>query len=171
MTDRVFDFKIREELRKMTEFEDLTKLWSCWTRKEVPVCMDRLIDIITYCSKGDLDLAIRGLRSSLRLLARGGGIGVFEEARDLLVEVWRLAFISTRCVLDWDDEDAKREAPSHEVLEGNVADINVLHDLHASKTEKRQWMNDTINGYKERNLLYNRLWKAYENKQNLLKKA
>ena len=97
MTDGVFDFKIREELRKMTEFEDLTKLWSCWTRKEVPVCMDRLIDIITYCSKGDLDLAIRGLRASEQFLARSAGRGVYMEARDLLVEVWRSAFISTRC--------------------------------------------------------------------------
>ena len=124
--------------------------------------MDRLIDIITYCSKGDLDLAIRGLRSSLRLLARGGGIGVFEEARDLLVEVWRLAFISTRCVLDWDDEDAKREAPSHEVLEGIVDGINALHNLHASKSEKRQWMKIRINIYKEKGLLYNTLWKNNE---------
>ena len=97
MTDGVFDFKIREELRKMTEFKDLTIRWSLWTRKDVPVTLDMLIDIITYYSKGDLDLAIRGLRSSEQFLARSAGRDVYTEARDLLVEVWRSAFISTRC--------------------------------------------------------------------------
>ena len=90
---------------------------------------------------------------------------------DLLVEVWRSSFISTRCVLDWDDEDAKEEDPCHEVLEGIVAGINALHNHQVSKSEKRQLINATINGYKEKNLLYNRLWKVYEEKQFANKKA
>ena len=70
MLEVEFDFKVRDELKKMTEFKSLSKMWpsSLITEKEEQVTVDMFIDMIVYNSKGDRDLAIMGLRSSNQYL-------------------------------------------------------------------------------------------------------
>ena len=71
--DRHFNFKVRDELKKMPEFYDLHHNISnakLSTEAGSIVTCDMMIDIITYCSKGDLDLAISGLRNSQQFVHR-----------------------------------------------------------------------------------------------------
>ena len=81
------------------------------------------------------------------------------------------------CFCNYKEKEAIREA--YNILNQYYEEEEVVKEETAATEDAkeedpcqlRQLLNDTINGYKERNLLYNRLWKAYENKQNLLKKA
>ena len=68
MTNNVFDFKICDELKKMPEYKFLRKEYSCTSQilsdKGRKVTLDMVIDMIVYSSRGDKELAIRGLRTS-----------------------------------------------------------------------------------------------------------
>ena len=171
MADGQFDFKIREELKKMTEYKNMTNRWTWWLRKDVPVTVDMFIDMITYSSKGDLDTAARGLRASEQFLERCWELSITNDiGRELMLEVWRASFITTRCVLDWGADDARQEPHGYRVLEGFVDGINALHNLLAPMSEKRQWLKLRIQVYKEKSLLYNTLWKQNEEIAKLKKR-
>ena len=68
MNNNVFDFKIRDELKKMPEYKFLRKEYSFTPQilsdKGRKVTLDMVIDMIVYSSRGDKELAIRGLRTS-----------------------------------------------------------------------------------------------------------
>ena len=68
MTNNVFDFKIRDELKKMPKYKFLRKEYSFTSQilsdKGRKVTLDMVIDMIVYSSKGDKELAIRRLRTS-----------------------------------------------------------------------------------------------------------
>merc|ERR1712126_348133 len=71
--EKDFDFKVREELKKRFEYKILrSNLLDAMHETETgeEVTGDMLIDMITFCSKGDLDLAIRGLQESERMVSR-----------------------------------------------------------------------------------------------------
>merc|ERR1719342_313971 len=67
-TNNVFDFKIRDKLKKMPEYKFLRKEYSCTSQilsdKGRKVTLDMVIDMIVYSSRGDKELAIRGLRTN-----------------------------------------------------------------------------------------------------------
>ena len=65
--EKEFDFKIRDELHKMSGFKDLRSLFlhaKITSEAGVSVTGEMIMDMITYCSKRDLDVAIRGLVAS-----------------------------------------------------------------------------------------------------------
>lgn len=62
--DGHFDFKVRDELKRMPEYDDLSHIITnakLSTESGSIVTSDMMIDMITYCSKGDLDIAASGL--------------------------------------------------------------------------------------------------------------
>ena len=71
--DEHFDFKVRDELKRMPEYDDLRHNISSVnvsTEAGSIVTSDMMIDMITYCSKGDLDIAASGLRNSQQFVHR-----------------------------------------------------------------------------------------------------
>ena len=168
--EKDFDFKVREELKKRFEYKILrSNLLDAMHETETgeKVTGDMLIDMITFCSKGDLDLAIRGLQESERMVSRCWfflrsynnhfRIG---RATELLIEIWRLGFIKSKCVLDWNENLGEQHLPSHRVLEQQIATMNAItNQVNVSPSEKLTWVNDTIFHYDHECFLANRLWK------------
>ena len=142
MKEDTFEFKIRDELKMMAEYTDLQSALSKLTRvtrfKEEAaalhksVSIEMIIDMIVYCSRGDMDLAIKSLRTSSKFVARC--VKFYDSnyyACNLLLQIWKLGFITTRSLLDHDfrwilkpDVDEAEVEQTHEVLESVLVMMN-----------------------------------------------
>ena len=142
MKEDTFEFKIRDELKMMAEFQDLQSALSKLTRvtrfKEEAaalhksVSIEMIIDMIVYCSRGDMDLAIKSLRTSSKFVARCVKFyDSYYYACNLLLQIWKLGFITTRSLLDHEfrwilkpDVDEAEVEQTHEVLESVLVMMN-----------------------------------------------
>ena len=73
VAEKDFDFKIRDELKKRSEYNILrTDLLRAGITTDTGehVTGEMIVDVITFCSKGDPDLAILGLRESQQFVIR-----------------------------------------------------------------------------------------------------
>ena len=167
--DRNFDFKTRDQLKKMKEYRDISsdlrdaKLTSA---NGTTVTGAIIIDLITYISKGDLDLAIRGLRASKVLIDRCFGFlwaqynsVSLAMSHKLLFEILRLEFISTKCVLDWDFRPRNLQLSIHRKLEQEVAQINVSEfQMNLTSSMRLERINQSIQMYEEMSFHVNQIW-------------
>ena len=137
MKEDTFEFKIRDELKMMAGYTDLQSALSKLTRvtrfKEEAaalhksVSIEMIIDMIVYCSRGNMDLASKSLRTSSKFMARCVSVKFYDSyyyACNLLLQIWKLGFITTRSLLDHDfrwilkpDVDEAAIEQTHEVLE------------------------------------------------------
>ena len=159
---REFNFQIRDELKKMTEFKSVSKTWPLWliTEKKETVTVEMFIDMIVYNSEGDMELARKGLMASKQYLDSLNYLDFYYyEACNLLFEIWRNGFMSSKCVLDWhddDDDDDDEKDPYYEEVERVV--VGILNNVQLSSSAKRHWIKLRIKAYKERSSLYHRTW-------------
>ena len=168
-----FDFKLREELRKMSELRVLRNDYFgsaiVRSQKGKVVTMDMVLDMIVYSSKGDKDLAVRGLRRSKEFVERcriflddhEDEILDFDsrhQTYQLLIEIWTLCFQAAKMVLDWKWDGALYQVP-HRVLEGILNEMDHLVLMPSPATAKEVWIRDSIRLFKERNLLFNNTMK------------
>ena len=145
MTDGEFNFKIRDELKKMAEFKSLSKNWPWmmlkWLTTQL-VTVEMFIDMVTYSSRGDLDLAVKDLKASKQFIDRCLeflGLWWIEEryvrrCYEWLFQIWRREFIKTKCVLDWGHDVSNGGESCQRVLEEEMASMDVVQpamDLHA----------------------------------------
>ena len=167
MANGDFDFNIRDELKRMPEFSCL-RAGASWVDSCKTVTGDMMVDMITYCARGDLDLAIRGLRLSKQFadacvttlqLEDDGSHGhyILMDTFSLLFEIWRLAFITTKCVLDYDWEEAKLQTPAVTVLEDIIHVIN--NDLDNMQFDLIFWVKFKRESYRQMCLIFNEVIK------------
>ena len=167
-----FDFKLREELRKMSGLRFLRNDYFgsaiVRSQKGKVVTMDMVLDMIVYSSKGDKDLAVRGLRRSKEFVERcriflddlEDEILDFDsrhQTYQLLIEIWTLCFQGTKLDLDF-QVPFEYQIP-HRVLEGVLNEMDHLVLMPSPATAKEFWIRDTIRRFKERNLLINNAMK------------
>ena len=167
--DRHFNFKVRDELKKMPEFYDLHHNISnakLSTEAGSIVTCDMMIDIITYCSKGDLDLAISGLRNSqqfvhrCKLFLRSFSLSCRTvRAIRLLFEIWKHGFITTKCVLDWNWHLGEQLLPSHRILEQEIASMDAMEAINHPIGAKLLWILNSTDQFQERSSVINEVWK------------
>ena len=186
-----FDFQIRDELKMLPEFKSLQSSWN-WgfisialsnNVNKVKISIEMVIDMIVYCSKGDMDLAIKSLRTSKAFVDRcrqflycpldgDWSDQIFLIAScQLLVQIWTQCFITTKCILEYGVDEAKLETSFHEVLDEVTVMINEIelvqiasgasgeehHDV-ASTLIKLKWMEDLKKHIKERQDYFNDLY-------------
>ena len=182
MMERNFDFKIRDKLKKLKrkEYKNLgshimdAKLTS---ENGEPVTAGMIIDMITYISRGDEDLAIRAFRASKDLIdicyttlwALDYNVRMSFSYK-LVYEILRLGFVTTKCVLDW-NYHPQPQLPTFRVLEQVDAQINHMNNqVNLSPLVKRDQINQIIVSFAERSLVLNQVWKnAMEEHQEKLK--
>ena len=168
-----FDFEIRDELKKMSEFKSLSKTWPWmmlkWLRTQ-PVTVQMFIDMVTYSSRGDLDTAVQGLRTSKHFVDRCVDFldfGLFDEQEqqryfrrcyEWLFHIWRQEFIKTKCFIDWDYDVSDEQEPCHKVLEDEMVSINALDNLEMGLDARLHYINDRSKVFRDGSLHYNELW-------------
>ena len=167
VAEKDFDFKIRDELKKRSEYTILrTDLLRAGITTETGehVTGEMIVDMVTFCSKGDLDLAILGLRESQQFVIRcllflrplPYYLRVIK-ATKLLFEIWRAGFATTKCVLDW-NSGLGDQVLSHGFLQQKVAFMHAL-DNEVSSLAKLHWIDHSIYQFERRSLLINEIWK------------
>ena len=170
-----FDFKIRDELHKMSEFKDLRSLFlqaKITSEAGVSVTGEMIIDMITYCSKGDLDVAIRGLVASklfidgcLEFLLPTSYQTRVTKSINLLFEIWRFGFVATKCLLEVDCLMERKDfeesyIPSHSILEEEVASMIEDNQMNLSFMVKLLQIYDNIDIFKSASSLLHEVWKS-----------
>ena len=177
MRSKDFDFKIREELKKLPEFKNLRSHFSearITSEAGVLVTGEMIIDMITYSSQGDLDVAIRGLETSELFVDRCLEIlfplpfsfcFTVTKACTLLFELWRLDFVETRCLLEvkWNDADEQGDnaheghtTSAHVLIEQIVASMNADDQMSVINR-----INESIEHSRVGCSMINHLWKIY----------
>merc|ERR1719282_547156 len=161
-----FDFKIREELKKMPEFKNLRSHFSearITSEAGVLVTGEMIIDMITYSSQGDLDVAIRCLEILFPLPF--SFCFTVTKACTLLFELWRLDFVETRCLLEvkWNDADEQGDnaheghtTSAHVLIEQIVASMNADEQMSVINR-----INESIEHSRVGCSMINHLWKIY----------
>ena len=167
--DEHFDFKVRDELKRMPEYDDLRHNISSVnvsTEAGSIVTSDMMIDMITYCSKGDLDIAVSGLRNSQQFVHRcklflrsfSSPCQMFN-ATKMVFEIWRLGFINTKCVLDWNWHLGEHLLPSHRILEQEIASMDAMEVLNQPVETRLMWIIISTHHFQERSSDINEVWK------------
>ena len=166
-----FDFKMRDKLKKMFEYWIFRRNLShamITTETGVTVTAQMLVDMITFCSQGDLNLAIRGLQASRQLVTRVVSPFLrqyiccirYAKGIKLLFEIWRLGFIRTKCVLDWNENFGEQNVPPHRLLEQQITAMNnLINQVNVSSSERLEWINNSIHHFENQSLVVNELWK------------
>ena len=169
--EKDFDFKIRDELKKRFEYKilrsDLTDM-KIHTETGDPVTGEMLIDMVAYCSQGDMDIAIRGLQASRQLISRCcfpflrsyNRYLRLARANRLLFEIWRLGFIKTKYLLDWNEHVSEQQLPTHRLLEQQIATMNEMNNqVNVSSSEKLFWIDNRIDQFEEYSSVVEELWR------------
>lgn len=100
--DYEFSFQVRDRLKDHFTTEDLDKLE---LRGDLPYevhSKEKIIDIITFCSLGDLNEAKLGVEETLSFLAVGRRAFVLQR---LVFHYWRRCFIKTKLAVDKKPEE------------------------------------------------------------------
>ena len=163
MTNNFFDFKIRDKLKKMPEYKFLRKEYSFTPQilsdKGRKVTLDMVIDMIVYSSRGDKELAIRGLRTSKDFVERCSDFLQHHShfprhySFKILIEIWTTGFLATKIFhgLEWDVLDSI----PHIILERVLDEMEELLWFQV----RVLWIQERIEQYKEENETLNRALK------------
>ena len=170
-----FDFKIRDELHKMSEFKDLRSLFlhaKITSEAGVSVTGEMIIDMITYCSKGDLDVAIRGLVASklfidgcLEFLLPTSYQTRVTKSINLLFEIWRFGFVATKCLLEVDclmerEDFEESYIPTQSIPEEEVASMIADNQMNLTFMVKFLQIYDHIDLFQSASSLLHEVWKS-----------
>ena len=150
-----FDFKIRDKLRETCEdksnivhlsnnrlFDNL-KLDKDWKSERVTTLM--FLDMIAFTSMGDQDMAIEGLHASEEfldevqvMLAMVNYNTRMKTILPLLIQIWRLGFITTKHLLDHEEPIDNEANPCRTIISGTrfLTQHFVNAYLHASFQDK-----------------------------------
>ena len=173
--EKEFDFKIRDELHKMSGFKDLRSLFlhaKITSEAGVSVTGEMIMDMITYCSKRDLDVAIRGLVASklfidgcLEFLLPTSYHSRVTKSIKLLFEIWRFGFVATKCWLEFDrlmerEDFEESYIPSHSILEEEVASMIADNQMNVSFMVKLLQIYDNIDIFEIASSLLHEVWKS-----------
>ena len=184
MASRSFNIEIRDELKKMSEFEfiriflhkiDASNMDGDEVNLVKKISIDSIIDCIVICSKNDTHIAKTYLKKSKEFVSNcifflyPSFPNNFSKrcylTKNLLMQIWSLGFIVNQCIEFHDLKEAKTERSSFDLLQDVLVIMNedrllqIADDIPASGSRRISIILKKINEIKMKKFEYDAKFK------------